>query len=198
MSSKLSFRSVAMAGLLSASVAGFAAPTLAADYVIDTKGAHASINFEVNHLGYSFVSGRFDKFTGTFSFDDKAPQNAKVAVEIDTASVNSNHAERDKHIRSGDFLDVTKFPKASFVSKGVEVTGDKTANIKGDLTLHGVTKEVVVAANYIGGGKDPWGGFRQGFVGSTEFAMKDFGIKMDLGPASRNVKLTLHVEGIRQ
>lgn len=173
-----------------------AAAALAADYVINMKGANASINFEVNHLGYSFVTGRFDKFSGNFSFDENAPQDAEVSVEIDTTSVNSNHAERDNHIRSGDFLDVVSFPKASFESTGVEVTGDKTANIKGNLTLHGVTKEVVIAAQYSGGGKDPWGGFRQGFVASTEFAMKDFGIPMDLGPASRNVKLTWHVKGI--
>jgi polyisoprenoid-binding protein YceI len=194
--SKIKTTFVAAAAIAASSVA--ALPALAADYVIDTKGAHASINFKIQHLGYSWLTGRFDKFSGNFSFDEKDPAASKVMVEIDTNSVNSNHAARDKHLRSADFLEVDKFPKATFVSKKVEVNGDKKAKITGDLTLHGVTKEVVLDANYIGGGKDPWGGFRQGFEATTQIALKDFGIKMDLGPASQVVDLSLHVEGVRK
>ena len=174
-----------------------ALPASAADYVIDTKGAHASINFQVKHLGYSWVVGRFDRFSGGFSFDDKAPQNASIKVEIDTTSVNSNHAARDKHLRSGDFLDTEMFPKASFESTSVEVTG-KTAIVHGKLTLHGETRDITMNANFVGGGKDPWGGYRVGFVGTTKFALADFGISFNLGPASKEVELTLHIEGIRQ
>lgn len=194
--SKIKTTFVAAAAIAASSMV--ALPAWAADYVIDTKGAHASINFKIQHLGYSWLTGRFDTFSGTFSFDEKDPAASKVMVEIDTKSVNSNHAARDKHLRSADFLEVDKFPTASFKSTGIEVTGDKSAKIMGDLTLHGVTKQVTLDANYIGGGKDPWGGFRQGFEATTQIALKDFGIKMDLGPASQTVDLSLHVEGVRQ
>jgi polyisoprenoid-binding protein YceI len=181
-----------------ATALALAAPAVAADYVIDTKGAHASINFRIQHLGYSWLTGRFDKFEGTFSYDDKNPGASKVKVDIDTNSLNSNHAERDKHLRSADFLDVAKFPKATFVSKSVTAKGDGKATITGDLTLHGVTKEVAIDAQYIGGGDDPWGGFRQGFMGTTRLSLSDFGMVHDLGPSSKEVELTLNVEGVRK
>src|SRR5262245_34108314 len=133
----------------------------AAEYVIDTKGAHASINFKISHLGFSFIAGRFNKFTGTFSYDEAKPETSKVAVEIDVSSIDSNPAERDKHVRSGDFIDVTQFPKATFVSKSVTPAAAGKATITGDLTLHGVTKPVTIEAEYVGGGEDPWGGYRQ-------------------------------------
>ena len=121
-----------------------------------------------------------------------------MAVEIETASVSSNHAERDKHLRSPDFLDVEKFPKATFVSKSVTAAGDGKAKIVGDLTLRGVTKEVVIDAEYVGGGADPWGSTRAGFTGTTKIALADFGIQKDLGPGSEEVELTLDVEGIQK
>ncbi|MDE1464360.1 YceI family protein [Spartinivicinus poritis] len=170
----------------------------AADYKIDTQGAHAFIQFRVKHLGYSWLYGRFNTFEGSFSYDEKKPEATKVNVTIDTASVDSNHAERDKHLRSDDFLDVKKYPKATFVSKKVIPKGDDKAVLVGDLTLHGVTKEVTIDVTAIGGGKDPWGGYRQGFQGSTSFKLKDFNIKKDLGPASQEVELILSIEGIRQ
>ncbi|WP_163834876.1 YceI family protein [Spartinivicinus ruber] len=170
----------------------------AADYKIDTKGAHAFIQFRVKHLGYSWLYGRFNTFDGSFSYDEKKPEATKINVTIDTASIDSNHAERDKHLRSDDFLDVKKFPKATFVSKKVMPKGSDKAVLVGDLTLHGVTKEVSIDVTKIGGGKDPWGGYRQGFQGSTSFKLKDFNIKKDLGPASQEVELILSIEGIRQ
>jgi polyisoprenoid-binding protein YceI len=183
--------------LLTAMLA-LSAPASAENYAIDTKGAHASINFRVKHLGYSWLVGRFDTFSGTFTYDDKKPEASKISVEIDTKSVNSNHAERDKHLRSADFLNVDKNPKAMFVSKSVKPNGEGKATVTGDFTLNGVTKEVAIDASYMGGGDDPWGGFRQGFEGSTKFKLADFGITKDLGPASTDVELTLHVEGVRQ
>ena len=100
-----------------------ALPTQAADYVIDTQGAHAIIQFKIKHLGYSWLLGRFNKFDGQFSYDEKKPNAAKVEVNIDPASIDSNHAERDKHLRSKDFLDVSQFPTAKFVSTGYKASG---------------------------------------------------------------------------
>lgn len=183
---------------LALSAAVIAPQALAADYVIDKKGQHAFINFKISHLGYSWLYGTFNDFDGTFSYDEAAPEASKVQVTINTASVDSNHAERDKHLRSGDFLNVDKHPQASFVSTGVAMTGEKTADISGDLTLNGVTKPVVIKAALTGMGQDPWGGYRAGFEGTTTLKLKDFDIAMDLGPASQEVQLILSVEGVRQ
>lgn len=173
-------------------------PLWAADFVIDSKGMHASINFRIQHLGYSWLTGRFNKFTGEFSYDKDNVEATRISVEIDTASVDSNHAERDKHIRDSDFLHVSKYPKATFVSTGVKQTGEGEAVLVGDLTLHGVTKSVEIQVAEVGAGPDPWGGFRQGFSGTTRIALKDFGIDFDLGPAATHVELDLNVEGVRK
>ena len=172
-------------------------PAAAADYVIDTAKAHASIQFRIKHLGFSWLTGRFDDFSGTFAFDEAKPETSKVKVEINTDSVNSNHAERDKHLRGKDFLDTANFPKATFESTGVKLDANK-ATITGNLTLHGVTKQIAIEAERVGGGSDPWGGYREGFSGTTSLPLKDFGINFDLGPAAKEVELTLNVEGIRQ
>lgn len=176
----------------------FAGPLLAAEYVIDKQGQHAFINFKISHLGYSWLYGGFRDFSGTFSFDEKAPDASKVQVSISTASVDSNHAERDKHLRSDDFLNVSEFPTATFASTAVKSTGADTADITGNLTLNGVTKPLVIKAKLTGMGSDPWGGYRAGFEGTTSFMLKDFNIKKDLGPASQEVELILSVEGVRQ
>ena len=176
----------------------FAGQALAADYAIDKPGQHAFINFKISHLGYSWLYGTFKDFDGSFSFDAANPEASKVNVTINTASLDSNHAERDKHLRSADFLNVDKHPQASFVSTAVKSTGEGTVDITGDLTLNGVTKPVVIQARLLGEGQDPWGGYRAGFEGSTRIALKDFGITKDLGPASQEVELILSVEGIRQ
>ena len=174
-------------------------PATAADYVIDTAKAHAFIQFRIQHLGYSWLYGRFNTFEGTFSYDADKPAANKVEVTIDTASVDSNHAERDKHLRSDDFLDVKTFPQARFVSTKYEDKGDGTAVLTGDFTLHGVTKPITIAVERIGEGADPWGGYRAGFYGTTRIKLADFGItKKNLGPASQEVELMLSVEGIRQ
>ncbi len=170
----------------------------AADYVVDTKNAHASINFRIKHLGFSWLAGRFDKFTGTFSYDDKNPDASKVKIEIDTASVDTNHAERDKHLRAADLLDTDKFPTATFESTSVKSSGPEKATVSGKLTLHGVTKDIVIETQRVGGGKDPWGGYRDGFTGTTTLKLADFGISRDLGPFSKEVELTLDIEGIKQ
>jgi len=174
-------------------------PALADNYTIDTKGAHASINFSIKHLGYSVLTGRFDTFSGDFSYDPAKLEASTINVTIDTNSVNSNHAERDKHLRSKDFLNVEKFPKSTFVSKKVVAGKDKESfDLIGDFTLNGVTKSITIAAKKVGEGKDPWGGYRAGFEGTTELTLKDFNIVFPLGPASETVKLSLNVEGVKK
>lgn len=175
-----------------------AGQAMAADYVIDKQGQHAFVNFKISHLGYSWLWGTFKDFDGMFSFDAAKPEASKVSVTLKTASLDSNHAERDKHLRGEDFLNVAKHPTATFESTSVKSTGQGTADITGNLTLNGVTKPVVIAAKFLGEGDDPWGGYRAGFEGSTTLKLKDFDIKMDLGPASQTVDLIISVEGVRQ
>ena len=188
-----------LTGLLAASLLSLSSLSLQAeDYVIDTKGAHAFIQFKISHLGYSWLLGRFNKFSGEFSYDEKNPAASKVKVDIDVASIDSNHAERDKHLRGEDFLDVKNYPKASFVSTGYKDLGDGKAELKGDLTLHGVTKSLTIPVSHVGQGDDPWGGYRSGFQGEVSFALADFDINYNLGPASKEVELYLSIEGVRK
>jgi polyisoprenoid-binding protein YceI len=175
-----------------------AGQALAANYAIDKQGQHAFVNFKISHLGYSWLYGTFKDFDGSFSFDEQNPEASQVKVTLDTASVDTNHAERDKHLRSGDFLNVGKHPTATFTSTAVKSTGEGMAEISGDLTLNGVTKPVVIAAKFIGQGSDPWGGYRAGFEGSTRIKLKDFDIQKDLGPVAQEVELIISVEGVRQ
>ena len=171
---------------------------MAADYKIDKEGQHAFIQFRIQHLGYSWLYGTFKDFDGNFTYDEKNPSADKVKVTIKTDSVDTNHAERDKHLRSADFLNVSAHPTATFESTKVTPTGDNAADIEGNLTLNGVTKPVVIKAKLMGQGNDPWGGYRAGFEGSTKLKLKDFNIQRDLGPASQEVELTLLLEGVRQ
>lgn len=188
-------KSLFIAGALAlTSTAALAEPV---KYAVDIPGMHASINFKIQHLGYSWLTGRFDNFNGEFVYDKDNLANSRVNIEIKTASVNSNHAERDKHLRDKEFLNVKKFPKAMFKSTSISGT-DKDMQIKGDLTLNGVTKPIVIKAHKMGEGKDPWGGYRAGFSGSTTLKLADFNITKNLGPASTHVQLDLEVEGVRK
>lgn len=170
----------------------------AADYQIDIKGQHAFIQFRIQHLGYSWLYGNFNEFSGDFSFDKNSPQNAKVNVIIKTASVDTNHAERDKHLRSDDFLDVKKFPEMKFVSTRYSPKAGAEGTLYGNLTLHGVTKPVTIHLTHMGEGKDPWGGYRSGFSGTAEINRSDFGIDKNLGPASEKVEIILSIEGVKK
>lgn len=191
---KHAFKSLVVAGTLALGSAAMTPAAMATEYVIDTKGAHASINFKASHLGYSFIVGRFNTFTGTFSYDPAAPEKASIMVDVETTSVNTNHAERDKHLNGAKFMNTAAFPTAKFVSTSVKPTGEGKAEVKGNLTFHGVTKEIVVDATYIGSGKDPWGGNRAGFVGTTNLVLMDFGIERMA--SATEVSLEIHVEGI--
>ncbi|CAD2224763.1 polyprenyl-pyrophosphate binding protein [Pseudoalteromonas sp. 3J6] len=184
---------------LSAAMFMTATHASAADYVIDTKGAHAFVNFKIKHLGYSWLHGRFNTFDGQFNYDAKNPNASQISVNIDTTSLDSNHAERDKHLRGGDFLNVSKYPQASFKSTAIKFDQDgEEATVTGEFTLHGITKTISFEIDKIGEGKDPWGGYRVGFEGETSLKLADYGIDYDLGPASTHVDIGLFIEGIRQ
>ncbi|MEC8924598.1 MAG: YceI family protein [Pseudomonadota bacterium] len=177
-----------------------AAPAIADDYVIDTEGQHAFIQFKIKHLGYSWLLGRFNDFEGKFSYDEANPGNASVEVTIDTASVDTNHAERDKHLRSDDFLNTGEYPEASFVSTRYVPDSDdeNEGTLYGNFTLNGVTKEIAIEVEQVGAGEDPWGGFRRGFEGEVDLTLADYNIDYNLGPEAKEVELYLSIEGVRQ
>ena len=191
------FTAALLAGAIAAPAAFLPTQAQAAEYVIDTEGQHAFIEWRIQHLGYSWLYGRFNDFEGGFEYEDGAIEDTSVDVTIDMASLDSNHAERDKHLREKDFFYVKEYPEASFKSTGIESTDDGFV-ITGDLTMRGVTKEIEIEAEKVGEGEDPWGGYRAGFHGTTTLTLKDFGIDYDLGPASTTAEVTLSVEGIRQ
>lgn len=182
---------------VAASTVMLAAHVNAASYKVDVEGAHAFVQFKIKHLGYSWLLGRFNTFDGNFEYDAKAPEKSSIEVTIQTASIDSNHAERDKHLRGSDFLDVKKYPTATFKSTSFKPS-ETGGTVSGQLTFHGVTKAISFPVNKIGEGADPWGGYRVGFEGKTSLKLEDYGIKNILGPASANVDLELYIEGIRQ
>ncbi|VVP34826.1 Protein YceI [Pseudomonas fluorescens] len=175
------------------------ANVMAADYVVDKEGQHAFVDFKISHLGYSYITGTFKDIDGKFSFDAAKPEDSKIEFNVNTASVFTNHAERDKHIASKDFLNGSKakFVSTSVKSTGKNADGKDTADVTGDLTILGVTKPVVVKATFLGEGKDPWGGYRAGFEGTTSIKRSDFGKQKDLGPASDAVELYVSFEGVK-
>lgn len=167
----------------------------AASYTIDPS--HSFIQFETGHLGYSKLSGRFNKFTGKMTYDPAgSPADQSISINIDTTSIDTNWADRDKHLRSGDFFNVEKFTTAKFESTGFEGNADG-GTVTGNLTLLGVSKEISFPVKKIGEGKDPWGGYRIGFEGSYQLTRKDFGMDYNLGPAAEVVDVTLQIEAIK-
>ena len=169
----------------------------AAEYDIDIKGMHAAVQFRIHHLGYSVLTGRFNDFDGSFSWDKDSPQDASINVTINTASIDSNHAERDKHLREDDFLNVAEYPEATFTS--TRYNGDLNGGeLEGILTLHGVSKPIAIDVKYIGEGDDPWGGYRVGFEGNVTLRRSDFGMTYNLGPKAETMELDLYIEGIRR
>ena len=144
-------------GLTFASLMFSAGSAVAADYKIDKEGQHAFVNFRIQHLGYSWLYGTFKDFDGTLPLYEKNPgMPIKMNVTINTTSVDTNHAERDKHLRSADFLNTAKYPQATFTSTSVKKDGDEL-DITGDLTLNGVTKPVTLEAKINWSGRRPMG-----------------------------------------
>ena len=152
---------------------GLASPSQAASWKVDT--AHTTVGFSVSHL-FTTVQGRFDRFEGTIDFDPAHPEATVVRGTIEAASINTNNAKRDKHLRSGDFFDSGKHPKLHFESTKVTVTKDKSGTIAGNLTIHGVTRAVVFDVKFLGSGKDPWGNVRAGFRAELTIDRRDYGL----------------------
>lgn len=171
---------------------------LAENYKIDVEGMHAAVQFKIKHLGYSWLLGRFDNFDGTFVYDKENPENSSIEMTVKTASINSNHAERDKHLCGKKFLDVKQYPEAKFVSQSFTPIDKNHATLKGKLTLHGVTKSIAMQVNQIGAGSDPWGDYRRGFAGKLTIALADYGMTYGLGYQSRELELSIYIEGIRE
>lgn len=158
-------------------IIAFAVPTLALAATWNIDPDHSSVGFKVKHLMVSNVSGNFNKHSGVVEIDEKDITKSKVEVTIDTTSINTNVAKRDEHLRSADFFDVAKYPTMTFVSKKVAKAGKDRLNVTGDLTLHGVTKEVVLDVEGPSvESKDPWGNFRKGATATTRINRKDFGL----------------------
>lgn len=153
----------------------FPALSQAATWQIDPD--HSSFQFKVRHLMVSNVKGDFTKVKGAVTMDDKDVSNLNVQLVIDAASVNTGHAKRDEHLRAADFFDVAKYPTITFVSKKVIKAGPDRLQVIGDLTLHGVTKEITVEVEGPTSEiKDPWGNFRRGATATTKINRKDFGL----------------------
>jgi len=138
--------------------------------------AHAEINFSARHMMLMTVRGRFESFTGEVDFDENNLEKSSVKVQIDAASLNTRESKRDEHLRSADFLDVENHPYITFASKRVELTGERSGRVIGDLTIRGVTREVVLDTEFLGMAKSPWGTTSAGFHAKTKINRKDWGL----------------------
>jgi polyisoprenoid-binding protein YceI len=137
---------------------------------------HSQIEFSVKHLMITTVKGRFTGVVGTVQIDDANPANSSVDVRIDVNTIDTREAQRDAHLRSADFLDAEKFPQLTFTSTRIAERKGDAFKLVGNLTIHGVTREVVLDVTDEGRGKDPWGGERAGFSATTKINRKDYGL----------------------
>ena len=144
-------------------------------YVIDP--IHSTAGFKVRHLMVSNVRGEFSGVAGTVVFDAQEPANSKVEAAIDATTIQTRDNQRDQHLKSADFFDVEKFPKITFISKKVAPIGDGEWSVVGDLTLHGVTREVALdVEGPTPEVKDPWGNIKIGASATTKLDRRDFGL----------------------
>lgn len=166
----------------------------AEEYQIDA--AHSQAGFKIRHL-VAKTSGVFSQFQGSIELNEADITQSSVKAVLQTASIDTNNADRDNHLRGADFFDAEKYPEITFVSKKVEA--DK---ITGDLTMHGVTKEVVLDYQFSGTGMDPWGNKRAGFSATTKIKRADFGINfnktLDQGGVmlGEEVEISLEIEAM--
>ena len=168
-------RGMKIAALAALGAALFVAPSLAATWNIDS--AHSSAQFSVKHLMIATVRGEFSKMAGTIEFDGKSIASIKVDATIDATTVTTREPKRDAHLKSADFFDVEKFPTIIFKSKKAVAAGPGKFKLTGDLTMHGVTKEVTLDVD----GptteiKDPWGNVKIGASATTKINRKEFGV----------------------
>jgi polyisoprenoid-binding protein YceI len=176
-----------------------AAPSFAELKEWRIDGAHSYVGFKVRHMMVSWVRGQFAGVTGTVAHDPNDLSKTKVTVEIDANSINTSNERRDKHLRSADFFDVEKFPKISFVSKKVAGNPQSGLHLIGDLTLHGVTKEVTLAiegpAPAVADGR---GGEKSGVTASGKINRSEFGLTwnraMEAGGVTVSDEVTLEIE----
>jgi polyisoprenoid-binding protein YceI len=184
--------------LAAAVLAALVPAAFAADYELDT--AHSEVTFKVRHLGNK-VSGRFTKIGGTFSYDPAGPATWKAEAKIDPASISTDHEKRDAHLKSPDFFDVAKCPELKFKSTKVADVKDNAAKLHGDLTMHCVTKPIVLDLEMGGTSKDPWGGQHAGFSARGKINRKDWGINwnqvLDTGGlfVGDDVEVAIEVDG---
>lgn len=137
---------------------------------------HSSVGFSVRHL-FSRVHGTFREFSGTLEYDENAIEKSKIQVTIQASSVDTNVKNRDEDLRSDRFFDVATFPTLEFFSKKIKKLDGNRFQIFGKLTMHGITRTVVLEAEFLGSGKDPWGNQRFGFHATTTVNRKDFGME---------------------
>src|ERR1700733_4082542 len=146
---------------------------------VDT--VHSSVNFPIRHLMVSKVHGKFTKWSGTVEFDEQNPSATRVEAQIDVSSIDTGEPQRDGHLRSPDFFEVEKFPHMTFSSTKVEATGEGKFKVTGDLSMHGVTKSVVLDAEFAGGAKNPRAGTdHAGFSAHTNINRRDFGLNFNV------------------
>ena len=160
-----------------AAIAALSLPVLASAATWNIDPDHSNVGFKVRHLMVSNVKGNFEKHSGVLDLNEKDITRSKVSVTIDTASVNTSVAKRDEHLRSADFFDVAKYPTMTFTSRKVAKAGNGKLKVTGDLTLHGITRQVVL--NVEGPAKeskDPWGNLRTGVNAAAKINRKDFGL----------------------
>ncbi len=184
--------------LLAVAAAGSAA---AAEYAIDP--AHSTVGFQVRHMAISKTNGVFSDYAGTFSFEPGQPKSWSCEATIQAASVSTGNEKRDDHLRSEDFFNVAEFPTLTFKSTSVEMEDDSEGTLKGDLTIHGVTKAVEMDFEFLGTVTDPWGNERAGFSASLKINRQDFGLSynsvLEAGGlvVGDEVKIVLEIEGIK-
>lgn len=180
-------------------ITALALPVLASAATWNIDPEHSNVGFKVRHLMVSNVKGGFEKFSGVVDINDKDITKSKVTVSIDTNSINTNVQKRDEHLRSADFFDVAKFPTMTFVSKKIAKAGKGKLKVTGDLTLHGITKEVVLdVEGPAKESKDPWGNLRSGATASTKINRKDFGLVynavLETGGVAVGEEVTINLE----
>lgn len=141
--------------------------------------AHSAVEFAVKHMMFTTVRGRFREVTGTIEVDEQNPEQSTVTVEIDASSIDTGVADRDAHLRSADFLDAENHPKITFRSRRVEGASTEpgtTFRVTGDLTIRGVSREVILESVYLGSGKDPWGNVKTGIEATARIDRRDWGL----------------------
>jgi polyisoprenoid-binding protein YceI len=165
---------------------------------------HSSVEFAVRHLMITTVKGRFADVQGTLSLDEANPAAASAEITIQAASIDTREPQRDAHLKSADFFDVEKFPTLTFRSTAVRGVTQHGFTLVGDLTIHGVSREVALDVTVEGRAKDPWGGERAGYTATTKIKRSEFGLTwnqlLETGgfAVSDDVKISLDVQVVKK